>query len=41
MNKSELTQFVREIASELDAELGGDLVDADDLDDNERGYDSG
>ena len=35
MNKSELTQFVREIASELDAELGGDLVDADDLDDND------
>ena len=35
MNKSELTQFVREIASELDAELGGDLLDAADLDDDD------
>lgn len=35
VRKSELIQFVREIAAELGAEVGGDLLDADDLDDND------
>ena len=35
MNKSELSTFVREIAAELQSELGSDLVDVDDLDDDD------